>query len=212
VPPLRDDPPVDGNNSKRKRVYGTSPSKQLSVVEEPNNLMIKQSGFHGVDPHSSNKYAARDKNKETLVQNGNARQGEKNIAAQNNKRTILQHSEKQRVTGVSTSDKHDVQNKNSKGANSAVLSNKQQSGSLSWLGVGSLAVGTKVFLKSLLSGNKNVALDTIISCDPKHKLDGAEITNQFWVVHVDAALMKTKELVNGRIAPFLVMRKIEKIN
>uniref|UniRef100_A0ACD5XGC5 Uncharacterized protein n=1 Tax=Avena sativa TaxID=4498 RepID=A0ACD5XGC5_AVESA len=83
VPPLQDDPPIVGNNPQRKRVYGTSPSKQLPMVEEPNNLMIKQSGFHDLDLHSSNKPAAQDKNKETLVQNGNARQGEKSIAAWN---------------------------------------------------------------------------------------------------------------------------------
>uniref|UniRef100_A0ACD5U8H5 Uncharacterized protein n=1 Tax=Avena sativa TaxID=4498 RepID=A0ACD5U8H5_AVESA len=180
------------------RVYGTSPSKQLPMVEEPNNLMIKQSGFHDLDLHSSKKHAAQDKNKETLVQNGNARQGEKSTAAWNNKRTIPQHSDKQRVTRVSTSDKYDVQNKNSKGANSVVLSNKQQSGSLSWCGHGSMAVGTKVFLKSLLSGNKDVALATIVCCDPKYKLVGAEITNQFWVVHVDAELVKTEELIRKR--------------
>ena len=59
-------------------------------------------------------------------------------------------------------------------------------------------VGTKVFLKSLSSGNKDVALATIVSCDPKYKLDGAEITNQFWAVHVNAALVKTEELVRKR--------------
>lgn len=169
------------------------------MVEEQNNLMIKQSGFHGLDSQPSNKPAAPDKNKETLVENGNAQQVDKNAAAHNNKKTNPQHSEKQRATGVSTLDKHDVQNrKNSKVANAAVLSNKQQSGSLSWMGAGALAVGTKVFLKSLSSGNKDVALATIVSCDPKYKLDGAEITNQFWAVHVIAALVKTEELVRKR--------------
>nr|XP_051214761.1 uncharacterized protein LOC127332413 isoform X2 [Lolium perenne] len=120
VPTLRDDPPVDGHNSKRKRVYGASPSKQLPMVEEPNNLMVKQSGFPGLDSQSSIKQATQDK------------------------------------------------------------------------------AGTKVFLKSLSSGNKDVALATIVSNDPKYKLDGAEITNQFWAVHVIAALVKTEELVRKR--------------
>ena len=52
-------------------------------------------------------------------------------------------------------------------------------------------VGTKVFLKSLIKHNRDVALATIISCDPKFKLDGAEIGNEYWVVHVDMALVKT---------------------
>ena len=58
-----------------------------------------------------------------------------------------------------------------------------------------IQVGTKVFLKSLSSGNKDVVLATIVSYNPKYKLDGAEITNQFWAVHVNAALVKTEELV-----------------
>jgi len=97
---------------------------------------------------------------------------------------------------------HDVLNKkNSKGANAAMLSNKQQSGSLgcfgagSWMGGGPLAVCTNVFLKSLSSGNKDVAIATIVSCDPKYKLDGVEIINHFWAVHVNAAFVKTEELV-----------------
>jgi hypothetical protein len=53
-------------------------------------------------------------------------------------------------------------------------------------------------LKSLSSGNKDIALATIVSCDPKYKLDGVEITNQFWAVHVDAALLKNEELVRKR--------------
>jgi hypothetical protein len=53
-------------------------------------------------------------------------------------------------------------------------------------------------LKSLSSGNKDIALATIVSCDPKYKLDGVEITNQFWAVHVNAALVKSEELVRKR--------------
>ncbi|KAK1607572.1 hypothetical protein QYE76_031245 [Lolium multiflorum] len=154
VPTLRDDPPVDGHNSKRKRVYGASPTKQLPMVKEPNNLMIKPSGFPGLDSQSSIKLA--------------------------------------------TQDKHDFKSRNSKVANAAALSNKQQSDSVSWLGAGLLPAGTKVLLKSLSSGNKDVALATIVSNDPKYKLDGAEITNQFWAVHVIAALVKTEELVRKR--------------
>uniref|UniRef100_A0ACD5U8Q1 Uncharacterized protein n=1 Tax=Avena sativa TaxID=4498 RepID=A0ACD5U8Q1_AVESA len=147
---------------------------------------IKQSGSHGLDSQPSNKRDATDKNKESFVPNGNAQQGEKNAVAHNNKEIFSQHNDKQRLTRVSTSNK------------------KQQSGSLgclgagSWMGGGSLAVGTNVFLKSLSSGNKDVAIATIVSCDPKYKLDGVEITNQFWAVHVNAAFVKTEELVRKR--------------
>jgi hypothetical protein len=53
-------------------------------------------------------------------------------------------------------------------------------------------------LKSLSSGNKDVALATIVSCDPKYKLDGVEIRNQFWAVHVNAALLKNEQLIQKR--------------
>jgi len=41
------------------------------------SLHIKQSGSHGSDSQPSNKQDAPDKNKESLVPNGNARQGGK---------------------------------------------------------------------------------------------------------------------------------------
>ncbi|KAE8819139.1 hypothetical protein D1007_03128 [Hordeum vulgare] len=59
-------------------------------------------------------------------------------------------------------------------------------------------VGTKVFLKSLTKHNMDVALATIMSCDPKFKLDGAKIGNEFWAVHVDMTLVKTENLVRSR--------------
>uniref|UniRef100_A0A8R7TJZ1 Uncharacterized protein n=1 Tax=Triticum urartu TaxID=4572 RepID=A0A8R7TJZ1_TRIUA len=46
--------------------------------------------------------------------------------------------------------------------------------------------------------NKDVALAIVVSCDPKFKLDGAKITNEFGVVHVNMALVKTEELVWSR--------------
>ena len=53
-------------------------------------------------------------------------------------------------------------------------------------------------MKSLKNHNKDVALATIVSCDPKFKLDGDEIRNEFWAVHVDVALVKTENLVRSR--------------
>ncbi|KAE8770775.1 40S ribosomal protein S5-1 [Hordeum vulgare] len=83
--------------------------------------------------------------------------------------------------------------KTTKGATAS--SKSAESGSLSWLGA---SVGTKVFLKSLIKHNRDVALATIMSCDPKFKLDGDEIGNEYWVVHVDMALVKTENLVRSR--------------
>ena len=53
-------------------------------------------------------------------------------------------------------------------------------------------------MKSLKNQNRDVALATVVSCDPKFKLDGAEIRNEFWAVHVDMALVKTEDLVRSR--------------
>ena len=50
-------------------------------------------------------------------------------------------------------------------------------------------------MKSLKNHNINVDLATIVSCDPKFKLHGAEIRNELWEVHVDMALVKTENLV-----------------
>ena len=50
-------------------------------------------------------------------------------------------------------------------------------------------------MKSPKNHNKGVALDTMVSSDPKFKLDGPEIRNEFWVVHVDMALVQTEYLV-----------------
>ena len=43
--------------------------------------------------------------------------------------------------------------------------------------------------------NRYVTLAIVVSCGPKFNLDGAEITNGFWVVHVNVALLKTEDLV-----------------
>ena len=45
--------------------------------------------------------------------------------------------------------------------------------------------------------NRVIALAIVVSCDPKFKLDGVKITNEFWVVHVNIALVKTEDLVRS---------------
>ena len=50
----------------------------------------------------------------------------------------------------------------------------------------------------LKNHNSDVALATIVSCDPKFKLDGAEIRNELWAFHVDMSLLKTENLVRSR--------------
>jgi hypothetical protein len=50
-------------------------------------------------------------------------------------------------------------------------------------------------LKSPKNHNKGVAIATMVSSDSKFKLDGPEIRNEYWAVHVDMALMQTEKLV-----------------
>lgn len=58
-----------------------------------------------------------------------------------------------------------------------------------------LQVGTKVFLKSWKNRNTNVALATIVSCDPTRRVGGVELGNEFLMVHVDLALAKSEDLI-----------------
>lgn len=53
-------------------------------------------------------------------------------------------------------------------------------------------------LECLKNHNKDVALATIVSSEAKFKLDGPEINNEFWVVHVVMALVETKIFVQSR--------------
>jgi hypothetical protein len=56
-------------------------------------------------------------------------------------------------------------------------------------------VGTIVFLKSLDNPNKNVALGTLQSSDPKYVVEDVKLGNQFWAVRVDATLAKSDDLI-----------------
>ncbi|VAH81881.1 unnamed protein product [Triticum turgidum subsp. durum] len=218
------EPSVDGHNSNRKRVLAPQVDGLHLVKKRSNNLQNKPSGSNDADLQASNKNSVSDKNKETMVHNGgssqqlekcsaahknavqnqetphnfSAQQGEINSAAHKNvvpnKETLLENVSARR--GEKTSVANKLTKKTTKGANAS--SKSAQSGSLSWLGASELPAGTKVFLKSLKNHNRDVALATVVSCDPNFKLDGAEIRNEFWAVHVDVALVKTENLVRSR--------------
>lgn len=52
-----------------------------------------------------------------------------------------------------------------------------------------------MFLKSLKSQSKKVAVATVQSCDPTQKLDGVAIGNQFWLVRVSIVIADDEVLV-----------------
>lgn len=72
---------------------------------------------------------------------------------------------------------------------------KQQCSKMDFITDNSMEVGTKVFLKSWKNQNTNVALATIVSCDPTRRVGGVEQGNEFLMVHVDLALAKSEDLI-----------------
>ncbi|XBH80983.1 hypothetical protein VPH35_106628 [Triticum aestivum] len=169
------------DKNKQTMVHSDSSARQLeqcsaapkNVVQNHETFDHNFSAWQGEINSAAQKNAVQ--NKENLLEDVSVRQGEKTSAS--NKLTVVQPK------------------KTTKGANAS--SKSSQSASLSWLGANELPVGTKVFLKSLKKYNRDVALATIGSCDPKFKLDGAEIGNEFWAVHVDMTLEKTENLVRS---------------
>ncbi|KAE8803522.1 hypothetical protein D1007_20597 [Hordeum vulgare] len=141
-------------------------------ADENEDGIFRSNGYNCYTTQHGETNSVAHKNKETLLQNVCTQQGEKTFVA------------------------NKVTKKTTKGATSS--SKSAESGSLSWLGASELPVGTKVFLKSLIKHNRDVDLAIIMSCDPKFKLDGSEIGNEYWVVHVDMALVKTENLVQSR--------------
>ncbi|XP_062208530.1 uncharacterized protein LOC133910023 isoform X2 [Phragmites australis] len=86
-------------------------------------------------------------------------------------------------------------NNTSKRAYAAKHATKQQHGTSSRLPTNSMAAGTAVFLKSLKSQSKKVAVATVQSCDPTQKLDGVDIGNQFLLVRVSIIIADDEVLV-----------------
>ncbi|XP_062217437.1 uncharacterized protein LOC133917573 [Phragmites australis] len=112
------------------------------------------------------------------------------------------HTNAAKVAGLETSSycsNHEGsqnQSKNiSKGACAAMRATKQQHGTGSRLVTSSTMAGTTVFLKSWKSQNKKVAVATVVSCDPTHKLDGVPIGNEFWIVRVNVVIAADEALI-----------------
>ena len=56
-------------------------------------------------------------------------------------------------------------------------------------------IGTNVFLKSWKNRSKNVAVASIVSCDPTRKVAGVELGTEYLMVHVHFPLAKYEELI-----------------
>lgn len=69
-------------------------------------------------------------------------------------------------------------------------------------------VGTKLYLHSWKNQNKSVALGTVVSCDPTHKLDGVQLGKEFWMVRVCFAIVDDEPLIRP-YKGYKVIRDVE---
>ncbi|EEC72409.1 hypothetical protein OsI_05704 [Oryza sativa Indica Group] len=93
-----------------------------------------------------------------------------------------------------------------------ICAKEQQCSKMDFITDNSMEVGTKVFLKSWKNRNTNVALATIVSCDPTRRVGGVELGNEFLMVHVDLALAKSEDLIRPYKGYKIVGHVVDKIN
>ncbi|CAO2169051.1 unnamed protein product [Urochloa humidicola] len=58
-----------------------------------------------------------------------------------------------------------------------------------------MKAGTSIFLKIWKNQNKDVALATVVSCDPTQKLQGVPLGKEFWMVRVDIPIAHGEPLI-----------------
>uniref|UniRef100_A0A0D3GYD0 Transposase-associated domain-containing protein n=1 Tax=Oryza barthii TaxID=65489 RepID=A0A0D3GYD0_9ORYZ len=158
----------DVPNSKRRRVYGDNPSQEICMFEE-GNIMDQQDNSL--------------MNTQSYVHDENLQPPTKHSTVYKNTQSLGQnHSGKQRkITSCANKRKGNLDQ------NELMQPGKSISSAYK--------VGTKLFLKSWKNRNTNVALATIVSCDPTRRVGGVELGNEFLMVHVDLALAKSEDLI-----------------
>nr|XP_025883172.1 uncharacterized protein LOC107275885 isoform X6 [Oryza sativa Japonica Group] len=157
------------------KVYGDGPLQEICHVEQENIVMNSQSHVQDEDKTPPTKHATAHKNKRTFGLNDHGKQME--IICAKNKKPDNQDSHMVHAHKVGGAYK------------------KQQCSKMDFITDNSMEVGTKVFLKSWKNRNTNMALATIVSCDPTRRVGGVELGNEFLMVHVDLALAKSEDLI-----------------
>uniref|UniRef100_A0A0D9ZJI5 Transposase Tnp1/En/Spm-like domain-containing protein n=1 Tax=Oryza glumipatula TaxID=40148 RepID=A0A0D9ZJI5_9ORYZ len=211
---------VDGPNSKRRRVYSDRPLQEICIaeeenymVQEENNMMNIHSHVPNEDLHSKTKQYVEDKNKQNWEQHDYGKQ-RKVISAQKRQCSTtnfiadnsmedtnihVQDKVLQLPTKQSTIDKNKGNmNQNDhmqQGKNNSNAYKKQQCNIVDIMDANSLEIGTNVFLKSWKNRKKNVAVASIVSCDPTRKVAGVELGTEYLMVHVHFPLAKYEELI-----------------
>ncbi|EEE66797.1 hypothetical protein OsJ_23543 [Oryza sativa Japonica Group] len=174
------------------KVYGDGPLQEICHVEQENIVMNSQSHAQDEDKTPPTKHATAHKNKRTFGLNDHGKQME--IICAKNKKPDNQDSHMVHAHKVGGAYK------------------KQQCSKMDFITDNSMEVGTKVFLKSWKNRNTNVALATIVSCDPTRRVGGVELGNEFLMVHVDLALAKSEDLIRPYKGYKIVGHVVDKIN
>ncbi|CAN6209256.1 unnamed protein product, partial [Urochloa humidicola] len=92
-------------------------------------------------------------------------------------------------------DSHFENKKRSSGPSATKLASKIRRGTTNFSATNSVKAGTNVFLKSWKNQNKDVALATVVSCDPTQKLEGVPLGKEFWMVHIDIPIVHDEPLI-----------------
>ncbi|CAN6308947.1 unnamed protein product, partial [Urochloa humidicola] len=204
---------MDASNSKRKRVYGDPQHQQFSTVEQQIYTMREQpSAVDDEDLQPQNKYyCAQDKGKATnapdksflqvnsgpIAQKAKGKFNHENIGFDTSKYT---NAPKRMVHETSPSssnlkDSHFENKKRSSGPSATKLASKIRRGTTNFSAANSMKAGTNVFLKSWKNQNKDVALATVVSCDPTQKLEGVPLGKEFWMVLIDIPIVHDEPLI-----------------
>ncbi|CAO2164547.1 unnamed protein product, partial [Urochloa humidicola] len=170
---------MDASNSKRKRVYGDPQHQQFSTVEQRIYTMREQpSAVDDEDLQPHNKYyCAEDKGKATNAPDKSFLQVNSGPIAQKAKGKCNHEN-----IGFDTSKYTNAPKKIRRGTTNFSAAN-------------SMKAGTNVFLKSWKNQNKDVALATVVSCDPTQKLEGVPLGKEFWMVHIDIPIVHDEPLI-----------------
>uniref|UniRef100_A0A0D9ZJI6 Transposase Tnp1/En/Spm-like domain-containing protein n=1 Tax=Oryza glumipatula TaxID=40148 RepID=A0A0D9ZJI6_9ORYZ len=189
---------VDGPNSKRRRVYSDRPLQEICIAEEENYMVQEENNMM-----NKQNWEQHDYGKQRKVISAQKRQcSTTNFIADNSMEDTNIHVQDkvlQLPTKQSTIDKNKGNmNQNDhmqQGKNNSNAYKKQQCNIVDIMDANSLEIGTNVFLKSWKNRKKNVAVASIVSCDPTRKVAGVELGTEYLMVHVHFPLAKYEELI-----------------
>nr|XP_015640615.1 uncharacterized protein LOC4338062 isoform X4 [Oryza sativa Japonica Group] len=169
-------------DNSMERVCVNGPLQENSMVEHQNNMIEHENNAIDTNIHVQNKVLQLP-TKQSTIYKSNQTYGQNHLEKQ---RKIICVKNK----GNMNQNDHMQQGKNNSNAYK-----KQQCNIVNIMDANSLEIGTNVFLKSWKNRNKNVAVASIVSCDPTRKVAGVELGTEYLMVHVHFPLAKYEELI-----------------